>query len=47
MANVKRTREQSLEEIKKIREELPDMKITQDIATVLDARLKEKCQLKH
>lgn len=34
MANVKRTKEQSLEEIKKIREELPDMKITQDIATV-------------
>lgn len=34
MANVKRTREQSLEEIKKMREELPDMKITQDIATV-------------
>lgn len=34
MANVKRTKEQSLEEIKKIREELPDMKVTQDIATV-------------
>ena len=34
MANVKRTKEQYLEEIKKIREELPDMKVTQDIATV-------------
>ena len=34
MANVKRTKEQSIDEIRKIREEFPDMKITQDIATV-------------
>ena len=34
MANVKRTKEQSIDEIKKIREEFPNMKITQDIATV-------------
>ncbi len=34
MANVKRTCAQSIEEIRKIREELPDVKITQDIATV-------------
>jgi hydroxymethylglutaryl-CoA lyase len=34
MANVKRTHEQSIEEIRKIRQELPDIKITQDIATV-------------
>lgn len=34
MANVKRTCEESIEEIRKIREELPDLKITQDIATV-------------
>ena len=33
-ANVKRTCQESIEEIRKIREELPDMKITQDIATV-------------
>lgn len=32
--NVKRTHEQSLDEIKKIREAFPDIKITQDIATV-------------
>jgi len=34
MANVKRTCAESIEEIRKIREELPDLKITQDIATV-------------
>lgn len=34
MANVKRTCAESIEEIKKIRQELPEMKITQDIATV-------------
>ena len=34
MANVKRTCAESMEEIRKIREELPDLKITQDIATV-------------
>ncbi len=34
MNNVKRTKEQSIEEIAKIRQELPDIKITQDIATV-------------
>ena len=34
MNNVKRTREQSIEEIQRIRQELPDMKITQDIACV-------------
>ncbi|WP_339314840.1 hydroxymethylglutaryl-CoA lyase [Paenibacillus sp. FSL R10-2734] len=34
LANVKRTHEQSLEEIKRIREEFPDLRITQDIATV-------------
>ena len=33
-ANVKRSHEQSLDEIKKIRQEFPDIKITQDIATV-------------
>jgi len=32
--NVKRTREESIEEIKKIRQEFPDMRITQDIACV-------------
>ena len=34
LANVKRNHEQSFEEIKKIKEEYPYMKITQDIATV-------------
>lgn len=34
MANVKRTCEESIEEIKKIKEEFPEMEITQDIATV-------------
>lgn len=33
-ANVKRNHEQSLEELKRIRQEFPDIKITQDIATV-------------
>lgn len=33
LANVKRTREQSVEELKKIRETYPDIKLTQDIAT--------------
>lgn len=33
MANVKRTHEQSIEEIKKIRDAFPNIKITQDIAT--------------
>ena len=32
--NVRRTKEQSIEEIERIRQELPDIKITQDIATV-------------
>ncbi len=32
--NVRRTREQSIEEIRSIREAFPDIKITQDIATV-------------
>lgn len=34
LANVKRTHEQSIEETKKMREAFPDIKITQDIATV-------------
>ncbi|RGY97239.1 hydroxymethylglutaryl-CoA lyase [Clostridium sp. AM58-1XD] len=34
LANVKRNHEQSFEEIRKIKEEYPHMKITQDIATV-------------
>lgn len=33
-ANVKRTHEQSIEELKKIRHTYPDLKLTQDIATV-------------
>lgn len=33
LANVKRTREQSIEELKKIRETYPAIKLTQDIAT--------------
>lgn len=33
MANVKRTHEESIEELKKIRDAYPDIKITQDIAT--------------
>ncbi|QNK39630.1 hydroxymethylglutaryl-CoA lyase [Caproicibacter fermentans] len=32
--NVKRTKKESLEELRKIRQEFPDIKITQDIATV-------------
>lgn len=32
--NVKRTREESIEEIRRIREEFPDLRITQDIACV-------------
>lgn len=33
-ANINRTHEQSLDELKRIRQEFPDVKITQDIATV-------------
>ena len=33
-ANVKRTHEQSINELKKIRDTYPDLKLTQDIATV-------------
>lgn len=33
LKNIKRTKEQSFEEIKKIREKFPDIKVTQDIAT--------------
>lgn len=33
LANVKRTHERSIDEIRRIREELPDLRLTQDIAT--------------
>ena len=45
LANVKRTHEQSLEEIQKIRQAFPDIKITQDIATVFGCPFEGEMQI--
>lgn len=44
-ANVNRTHEQSIEELKKIRQEFPDIKITQDIATVFGCPFEGKMEI--
>ncbi len=44
-ANINRTHEQSIDEVKKIRQEFPDVKITQDIATVFGCPFEGKMEI--